>query len=145
MGYLFLVVCIIIVVAMVVRDKRKKAASQSSDSVSSGNTSSRQVTFNFENIEPIFFWTIVPLIFGVVFYTCVYSPVQSCTNRLDTASNKATAEMQHRDRQSRLMYLDYQRRAWPNRHAHSATTHRRASHPDDAFQNLTFDPDSDYE
>lgn len=107
MGYIFLVGCIIFVAAMVFRARSKQAA------VSNSPPAPRSLTINFEKMEPLFFWTFVPLVFGVLFYTCVFTPIKGCQDKLTQESEEAIQRMHAREMEGNRRYHEYQRRAYP--------------------------------
>ena len=155
MGYLFLAGCIILVVVISRRSLRQSASHDSSQS-----STSKNINIDVQQWKPLIFWTTVPPIIivtvGVVFFFCIVGPIKSCTNYLASCTNylakesdKATAEMQRRDRESRLMYLDYQRRAAgccgsrSSRHRHTRNATRRSSSRDPFYESIPDPPLTD--
>lgn len=125
MGYLFLIGCIVFVALMIYRSRKgKKPVTEAPP---------RSFTINFEKMEPLIFWTFVPLVFGIAFYTCVFTPIKGCQDKLTQESEEAIQRMHARQMESSRQYHEYQRRAYPNPKKRKTSVSHRSKDP---FYNL---------
>jgi len=134
MGYLFLIGCIVFAAVMIMRARRSGQASAPNNP-----PTPRRLTINFEKVESLVFWIFIPLVFGVVFFTCVFTPIKGCQDKLSLESEKSLQRMHARQMESSRRYQEYQQRAYPQKKKEAKQQKPRQSHRQSTTRNPFLD------